>query len=164
MGQTSLSHSTSVVEKVKGWSADVIQLAKIPQSQSHAAYSAFTKGLSSRWIYVLHTIPDIPELLQPLEDAIRLVLIPALTGEAPLMMLNIISLLYLLNRAVLFYATQSVMPTRSLTLRAKSLSLFVTFSSLLFLRLKLIKLYRSLQFDHLKKSYILGISLIFINS
>ena len=56
------------MEKVEGWSADVTRLAKIAQSQPHAAYSAFTKGLSSRWIYVLHTIPDIAKLLQPLED------------------------------------------------------------------------------------------------
>ena len=72
-----------VMEKVEGWSADVTRLAKIAQSQPHAAYSAFTKGLSSRWIYVSRTIPDIAKLLQPLEDAIRLVLIPALTGRAP---------------------------------------------------------------------------------
>ena len=72
-----------VMEKVEGWSADVTRLAKIAQSQPHAVYSAFTKGLSSRWIYVSRTIPDIAKLLQPLEDAIRLVLIPALTGRAP---------------------------------------------------------------------------------
>ena len=72
-----------VEEKVKGWSADVTQLVKIAQSQPHATYSAFTKGLSSRWTYDSCTIPGIAELLQPLEDAIRLVLIPALTGRAP---------------------------------------------------------------------------------
>ena len=57
-----------VEEKVKGWSADVTQLAKIAQSQPHAAYSAFNKGLASRWIYVLRTILGIADLLQPLED------------------------------------------------------------------------------------------------
>ena len=60
-----------VEEKVKGWSADVTQLAKIALSQPHAAYSAFTKGLASRWIYVL----------QPLEDVIRFVFIPALSSS-----------------------------------------------------------------------------------
>ena len=30
-----------VEEKVNGWSSDVTQLTKIPQSQPHAAYSAF---------------------------------------------------------------------------------------------------------------------------
>ena len=59
------------------------QLAKIAQSQPHAAYSAFNKGLASRWIYVLRTIPGIADLLQPLEDVIRFVFIPALTGRAP---------------------------------------------------------------------------------
>ena len=68
------------MEKIKGWSADLTRLAKIAQSQPHAAYS---EGLSSRWIYVSRTIPDNAKLLQPLEDAICLVLIPALTGRSP---------------------------------------------------------------------------------
>ena len=38
-------------------SADITQLAKSGVSQSHAAYSAFTKGLASRCIYVLRTVP-----------------------------------------------------------------------------------------------------------
>ena len=67
-------------EKVRGWSADVTQLAKIAQSQPYAAYSAFKKGLASHWIYFLSTVPDVAELLQLLEDIIRLVLLPALTG------------------------------------------------------------------------------------
>ena len=90
-----------LMEKVKGWSKDVTRLAKIAQSQSHAAYYAFTKGLSSRWIYGSRTIPDITKLLQQLEDAIRLVLIPALTGQAPLMILSVIFLLCRLNGVVL---------------------------------------------------------------
>ena len=69
-----------VEEKVKGWSSDVTHLAKVTQSQPHAAYSAFAKGLASRWIYVSCTIPDIATLLQPLEDVICCVLVPALTG------------------------------------------------------------------------------------
>ena len=58
-------------------------MAKVAQSQPHAAYSAFTKGLASRWVYVSRTVPDIDTYLQPLEDVIRCVLIPALTGRAP---------------------------------------------------------------------------------
>ena len=57
-----------------------MQLAKIALSQPHAAYSAFTKGLASRWIYVLRTVPGVARLLQ---DVIRFVFIPALTGRAP---------------------------------------------------------------------------------
>ena len=66
-----------------GWSADATQLAKIALSQPHAAYAAFTKGLASRWIYVLRTVPGVARLLQPLEDVIRFIFIPAMTGQAP---------------------------------------------------------------------------------
>ena len=72
-----------VEEKVEGWSADVTQLAKIALSQPHAAYSTFNKGQASRWIYVLCTVPGVARLLQPLENVIRFVFIPALTGQAP---------------------------------------------------------------------------------
>ena len=54
-------------DKVKVWSAEVLLLAKIAESQMHAVLSAFTHGLSSRWHFVFHTVPDIAEFLQPLE-------------------------------------------------------------------------------------------------
>jgi len=69
-----------VCDKVVAWSEEIIQLAKFAQVQPHAAYSAFTHGLSSHWLYACRTMPNISQLLQPLEDKIRLVLIPALTG------------------------------------------------------------------------------------
>ena len=69
-----------VEEKVKGWYSDVTHLAKVTWSQPHVAYSAFTKGLASHWDYVSHTVLDIDTFMQPLEDGIRCVLIPALTG------------------------------------------------------------------------------------
>ena len=40
-----------------------------------------THGLSSHWSYISRTIPDISDLLQPLEDAIHQLLIPAITGR-----------------------------------------------------------------------------------
>ena len=61
-----------IAEKVKEWSAEVLLLAKIAESQTHAAYLALTHGVSSRWWYVFRTLPDIAECLQPLEDVIRL--------------------------------------------------------------------------------------------
>ena len=72
-----------VEEKVEDWSADVTQLAKIALSQPHVAYSAFNKGLASRWIYALRTVAGVARLLQPLEDVIHFVFIPAFTGQAP---------------------------------------------------------------------------------
>ena len=58
-------------DKVREWSAEVLLLAKIGESQPYAAYSALTHGLSSRWRYVFRTMPNISVLLQPLEEVIR---------------------------------------------------------------------------------------------
>ena len=67
--------------KVKEWSSAIHKLAATAKIQPHAAYSAFTHGLVSKWTYFARTIPDISDLLEPLEGAIRLHLIPALTGK-----------------------------------------------------------------------------------
>ena len=56
-------------------------LFQIVKSRPHAAYCALTHGLVGCWTYIMRTIPDIAPLLTPLEDAIRLQLIPALTGN-----------------------------------------------------------------------------------
>ena len=53
-----------------------------PSTQPHAAFSAFTWGLSSKWTYISRTILNIEELFEPLEDAIHSYFIPALTGMA----------------------------------------------------------------------------------
>ena len=50
-------------------------------SQPQACYAAFTFGLRHRWTYFLRTLPDIAELLEPLERAINEVLIPAVTDH-----------------------------------------------------------------------------------
>ena len=47
-------------------------------SQPQAAYAAFSFGVRHKWTYFLRTIPDIEDLLQPLEEAIWSVLIPTL--------------------------------------------------------------------------------------
>ena len=66
---------------MKKWSSAIHKLAATAKTQPHAAYSAFTHGLVSKWTYFARTIPDISDLLEPLEGAIRLHLIPALTGR-----------------------------------------------------------------------------------
>ena len=50
-------------------------------SQLQTAYAAFSFGIRHKWIYFLRTIPDIEDLLQPLEEAIRSVLIPTLLNH-----------------------------------------------------------------------------------
>ena len=72
-----------VKDKVQGWTKDITKLAKVALSQPHAAYTAYVHGLSSRWSYLLRTIPDIDDLLQLLENAIHQHLIQALTGRPP---------------------------------------------------------------------------------
>ena len=72
-----------VADKVKTWVKEIQLLADIASTQPHAVYSALVHGVASRWSFVSRTIPDIQSLLQPLEDAIHQLLIPALTGRPP---------------------------------------------------------------------------------
>ena len=72
-----------VTRKVHEWSEEVRQLAHIAISQPHAAYAAFTHGLSGRWTYLLRTIPNVQDLFLLLENAIQQHFIPALTGLPP---------------------------------------------------------------------------------
>ena len=46
----------------------------------HAAYTAFTFGIKHSWNFLMRTVPNIKDLLNPLENAIRQKLIPALAG------------------------------------------------------------------------------------
>ena len=54
-------------------------LSGFADSQPHAAYSVFTHGLSSKWLYLCRTVRH----LQPLESTIRFNLLPPLTGKDP---------------------------------------------------------------------------------
>ena len=67
-----------VGEKVEDWVSQVVKLAEFAVSQPQASYAAFTFGLRHRWTYFLRTLPDITDLLEPLERAISDVLIPSL--------------------------------------------------------------------------------------
>ena len=80
--------STEYVEgyvraKVDSWVTLVHNLSLIAKTQPHAAYSALTHGLSSKWTYLCCTIPNIGDLLKPLDHILRTELIPALTGRPP---------------------------------------------------------------------------------
>ena len=71
-----------VKNKVSEWVHEIEVLSTFAVTQPHAAYAAFTHGLTSRWIILARTTPNIGNLLQPLEEAIRLKFLPALTGKA----------------------------------------------------------------------------------
>ena len=76
------SFKTSYINaKVEGWIEDVKELASIAEDEPQLAYCAYTKGLCHRWKYFQRTVPNISSLFQPLENAIRELLIPKLFGR-----------------------------------------------------------------------------------
>ena len=58
------------------------KLSEIAKVQSHVAYCAFTHGLVGKWTYFLLTLPNISDLLRPLESTIFKEFIPAVTGRS----------------------------------------------------------------------------------
>ena len=73
-----------VEKKVTEWVQEVKVLSDIAKTEPHAAYAAYTYGLQHRWNYVMRTIPDINPLLEPLENAIKYIFIPALIKSVTL--------------------------------------------------------------------------------
>ena len=71
-----------VASKVDCWKAELTKLSEIARVQPHLAYCALTQGLVSRWTYLSRTVSDIDTLLQPLEDTLRKVMLPILTGRS----------------------------------------------------------------------------------
>ena len=69
--------------KVKEWCTGLEMLSSIAETQPHAAYAAATHGMASKWSYLSRTVPNIRDFLHPLESAIRMQFIPALTGRPP---------------------------------------------------------------------------------
>ena len=64
---------------VKTWVDQIHVLSEIASYEPHAAYIAFTSCIRHRYTFYMRTIPGIEALLQPLENALRNKLIPALT-------------------------------------------------------------------------------------
>ena len=73
-----------VLEKVTTWKDKLERLSSIAKTEPHAAFSALTHGLMSHWTFLLRSIEGIANLLQPIEDALRQQLIPAITGREAL--------------------------------------------------------------------------------
>ena len=69
-----------IKDKVSIWCDEINNLAKIAETQPHAAYSAYTHGQQHKYRYFMRTINNIEEYLKPLDDAINNILIPAITG------------------------------------------------------------------------------------
>ena len=56
-------------------------MAELALSQPQACFAAFTYELKHRWTYFLRTLPDLEDLLAPLEQATADFLIPSITGH-----------------------------------------------------------------------------------
>ena len=69
--------------KVDQWSKELKMLSVVAASQPHAAFAAFTHGMTRKWIHRSWTIPNIGHQLQALEDIIRSDFLPTLTGCSP---------------------------------------------------------------------------------
>ena len=70
-----------VDNKVEHWCEELKRLSSFAKLHPHAAYSAFTHGFISKWLFLSRTTPNIKDHLQPLEDTIQTEFIPALTGK-----------------------------------------------------------------------------------
>ena len=68
-------------EKIENWIGEVTKLSSIATTHPQEAYAALTHGLTGKWVYFMQMIPNIADMMKPLEDAIRLKLIPAVTGK-----------------------------------------------------------------------------------
>ena len=72
-------------DKIEIWAKELNVLSGFAVSQPHAAFSAFSKGFKSKFTYFFRTIPEIGDMLEPIECVLENKLIPALFGsESPL--------------------------------------------------------------------------------
>jgi len=67
---------------VREWVAEIEELTSYAVTQPQAAYAALTQGEMEKWNYLTCIIPDIGDLLAPLEKAIQDKLLPTIIGRA----------------------------------------------------------------------------------
>jgi len=72
-----------VSSKVSSWVGELEVLAQFAVTQPHAAFAAFSCGLTSKWLLIARTIPNVNHLFQPLENCIRRHFIPSVTARSP---------------------------------------------------------------------------------
>ena len=70
-----------IKRKVSEWVNAVECLSSIAHTKPHAAYTAFTHGLMSKWTYLTRAILNIGDLLSPIENVIRRKFLTSLTGK-----------------------------------------------------------------------------------
>ena len=78
MGTTEASEQY-VQELLNDWVEQLQELTKIAKSEPQAAYSAFVSGFQHKMTYFIRTIPDLTNILKPLDDYLTEHFIPAIT-------------------------------------------------------------------------------------
>ena len=63
------------------WTENITTLSSFAKTQPHASYAALTHGLMSKWTYLSRVMPNIGQLLEPIDESIQTNLIQALTGR-----------------------------------------------------------------------------------
>ena len=66
---------------IASWVREMSLLADISLTQPHAAYSAFVRGMKSKWNYHIRSHPGLASSYRPLDDVINNKYIPTLTGR-----------------------------------------------------------------------------------
>ena len=74
----------NVQDNVANWQAEIGKLSLFARFEPHTAYSSFTHGLMNQWTFLLRSIKGIDHIMQPVEDAIHVRLLPAITGREAL--------------------------------------------------------------------------------
>ena len=69
-----------VNEKVGAWASPIEILAKLVKKHPQAVYAGYVFCLQNEWQYLCRTTKDIAVLLEPLERALRIHLLPAFLG------------------------------------------------------------------------------------
>ena len=70
---------TYVTELLNEWMSELETLTNIAKSEPQAAYSAFTAGFKHKVTYFIRTIPNLSEILKPLDEYIDNYFLPAIT-------------------------------------------------------------------------------------
>ena len=73
--------SAYIKEKVRLWCNEITKLSEFAKTQPHAAFSAYVHGEQHRFTYFLRTIEDMEQYLQPLDEVISNLFLPALFGS-----------------------------------------------------------------------------------
>ena len=69
------------MEKVLGWKGELEALSEIAESKSHATYTVYTKGYTSKFTYFMRTTESFEDYVDPAQEAIDDLLLPTLFSQ-----------------------------------------------------------------------------------